>query len=124
VRDAAVVACALAPETRGLIYACRLALMKRGALLINVAPSRIIDEDALYAALKDGRIGGGALDVRGTPFSSASPRAKRSRLAATAFQHRSAVASEELEQCGVISTFGSSWNGRRDGLRSGSAEVG
>jgi hypothetical protein len=44
----------VAPETRGLIDARRLALMKPGALLINVAP-RIVDDDALYAALKDGQ---------------------------------------------------------------------
>src|SRR5215510_5500582 len=57
-------------------------------------------------------------------FSSFSPRAKRSRLAATALHLRSAVASVLLELCGVISTLGSSWNGRREGLRSGSAWVG
>jgi hypothetical protein len=57
-------------------------------------------------------------------FSSFSPRAKRSRLAATTLQRRSAVASVLLELCGVISTFGNLWNGRRDGLRSGSAGVG
>ena len=61
--DAVVIACALAPETRGLIDARRLALMKPGALLINVARSRMVDEDALYAALKDGDLGGAALDV-------------------------------------------------------------
>ena len=49
---------------------------------------------------------------------------KGSRLAATALQRRSAVASVLLELCGVIKTFGTSWNGRRDGRRSGSAGVG
>jgi phosphoglycerate dehydrogenase-like enzyme len=53
----------LAPETKGLIDARRLALMKPGALLINVARAAIADEDALYAALKDGHLGGAALDV-------------------------------------------------------------
>src|SRR5215468_2936331 len=52
-------------------------------------------------------------------FSSFSPRTKRSRLAATTLQRRWAVVSVLLELCGVISTLGSSWNGRRDGLRSG-----
>ena len=45
-------------------------------------------------------------------------------MAATTLHRRSAVASLLLELCGVISTLGNSWNGRRDGLRSGSAWVG
>jgi len=63
--DAVVIACALAPETGGLIDARRPALMKPGALLTNVARARIVDEDALYAALKEGHLGlgGAALDV-------------------------------------------------------------
>ena len=61
--DTVLIACALAPETTGLIDARRLALMKPGALLINVARARIVDEDALFAALKDGHLGGAALDV-------------------------------------------------------------
>jgi phosphoglycerate dehydrogenase-like enzyme len=61
--DTVVIACALTPETTGLIDAHRLASMKPGALLINVARASIVDEDALYAALKDGHLGGAALDV-------------------------------------------------------------
>jgi len=61
--DTVLISCGLAPETKGLIDARRLALMKPGALLINVARAAIVDEDALYAALKDGRLGGAALDV-------------------------------------------------------------
>jgi phosphoglycerate dehydrogenase-like enzyme len=61
--DTVLIACALAPETKGLIDARRLALMKPGALLINIARAAIVDEDALYAALKDGHLGGAALDV-------------------------------------------------------------
>jgi phosphoglycerate dehydrogenase-like enzyme len=61
--DAIVVACGLAPETRRLIDRRRLALMKPGALLINVARAPIVDEEALYTALRNGRLGGAALDV-------------------------------------------------------------
>src|SRR5262249_22674021 len=54
---------ALGPETERLIDARRLALMKSSAFLINIARGAILDEDAIYAALRDRRIGGAALDV-------------------------------------------------------------
>lgn len=53
----------LAPETRNLISAARLALMKADAVLINSARGGIIDETALASALKAKRLGGAALDV-------------------------------------------------------------
>jgi phosphoglycerate dehydrogenase-like enzyme len=53
----------LSPETRGLIDARRLALMKPTAYLINVARAEIVDEQALYHALAHGRLAGAALDV-------------------------------------------------------------
>jgi phosphoglycerate dehydrogenase-like enzyme len=61
--DTVLISCGLAAGTKGLIDARRLALMKPGALLINVARAAIVEEDALYAALKDGHLGGAALDV-------------------------------------------------------------
>ena len=77
--DTVLIACALAPETKGLIDARRLALMKPGALLINVARAAIVDEDALYAALKDGRLGGAALDVWWQYPTQAEPERRPSR---------------------------------------------
>jgi phosphoglycerate dehydrogenase-like enzyme len=61
--DFLLIACPLTEETRGLIDARRLALMKRSAVLINVARGDIVDEDALYAALRDKIIAGAVLDT-------------------------------------------------------------
>jgi len=54
---------ALTPETMGLIDGCRLATMKPSAFLINLARGSIAEEQALYRALRDGVIGGAALDT-------------------------------------------------------------
>ena len=55
--------CPLTDETRGLIDARRLALMKPNALLVNTSRGPVVDEAALIQVLKDGKIGGAALDV-------------------------------------------------------------
>src|SRR5213594_2312034 len=49
--------------TRGLIGEAQLAVMKRTAVLVNVARAEIVDEDALYRALADRVIAAAALDV-------------------------------------------------------------
>jgi phosphoglycerate dehydrogenase-like enzyme len=61
--DFVVLCTALGPETEGMIDARRLALMKRSAFLINIARGAVLDEDAVYIALRDRNIGGAALDV-------------------------------------------------------------
>jgi len=53
----------LSDETRHLINAERLALMKPSAFLVNVSRGPVVDENALLAALKDKTIAGAALDV-------------------------------------------------------------
>jgi phosphoglycerate dehydrogenase-like enzyme len=61
--DFVVIACLLNEETRHLIGARQLALMKPTAYLINVARGPIVDERALYEALSARRIAGAGLDV-------------------------------------------------------------
>ena len=61
--DYLAVTLSLNDQTRGLIRARELSLMKPTAVLINVARAEIIDEDALYRALLERRIAGVALDV-------------------------------------------------------------
>lgn len=55
--------CPLTSETRGLIGAPELALMRPDALLINTARGGIVDETALAAALCQGKLGGAGVDV-------------------------------------------------------------
>jgi D-3-phosphoglycerate dehydrogenase len=53
----------LTPQTRGFIGMDDLRVMKKTAILVNTSRGGIVDEKALYAALKEGEIAGAALDV-------------------------------------------------------------
>jgi D-3-phosphoglycerate dehydrogenase len=64
--DAISVHVPLSPETRNLIGQRELAHMKPTAFLINTSRGGIVDEQALAVALKEGRLGGAALDVLST----------------------------------------------------------
>ncbi len=55
--------CPLLEKTRGVIGKNQLAMMKKTAMIINCARGGLIDESALYDALKNGDIAGAALDV-------------------------------------------------------------
>ncbi|MFM7046574.1 MAG: NAD(P)-dependent oxidoreductase [Actinomycetota bacterium] len=61
--DAVVLACALTPETTGLISSRELAVMKGDAWIVNVGRGRLIVTDDLVDALREHRIGGATLDV-------------------------------------------------------------
>lgn len=55
--------CPLTAETNNLISTAQFALMKPSAMLINMSRGAVVDTDALYAALRTGRIAGAGIDV-------------------------------------------------------------
>jgi len=61
--DTIVVTLPLVPETRGIVGAEAFALMRKDAVLINVARGPVVDEQALYDALQNKRIGGAVIDT-------------------------------------------------------------
>lgn len=61
--DVVVICLPLTDETRGLFDAARLAQLRQGAILINIARGPIVDTGALLAALESGHLGGACLDV-------------------------------------------------------------
>jgi phosphoglycerate dehydrogenase-like enzyme len=61
--DVVVISAAQTGATRGLIGESELSLMPADAILINVSRGKLVDERALIAALRQGRIGGAGLDV-------------------------------------------------------------
>ena len=61
--DFLVICCQWTPQTTNLIDARRLALMKTGSVLVNVARGEIVDETALAEALRRDHLRGVALDV-------------------------------------------------------------
>lgn len=77
--DTVALCTALGPETTGLIDARRLALMKPTAFLINIARGQVVDEDALFTALRDHRIAGAAIDVWWQYPNAAEPNRRGSR---------------------------------------------
>lgn len=75
---------ALGDRTRGLLGPAELALLKPTAHLINTSRAAIVDQDALLAALHEGRIAGAALDVFDTePLPADHPLRTAPRLLAT-----------------------------------------
>jgi glyoxylate reductase len=63
VSDFVFLSCPLTPQTRHIMGANRLSLLKPEALLINIGRGPLVDEAALARALHDGKLGGAGLDV-------------------------------------------------------------
>ncbi|MSO74536.1 MAG: D-glycerate dehydrogenase [Alphaproteobacteria bacterium] len=60
--------CPLTPETCDLLNAARIALLPNGAIVVNTARGDVVDDDALIAALKSGKLAAAGLDVyKGEP---------------------------------------------------------
>jgi (S)-sulfolactate dehydrogenase len=91
----------LTQETRGLLGRERLSMMKRDAVVINTARGGIVDEAALAAMLREGRLGGAALDVfEEEPLPAGSPLAGAPRLILT--PHVAGVTLESNERVSAV----------------------
>jgi len=91
----------LAPETRGLFEAATLARMKPGAILVNTSRGGIVDESALAALLREGRLGGAALDVYDNePLEAGTPLEGAPRLILT--PHIAGVTLESNERVSAV----------------------
>jgi len=87
------------PETNGMIGTDQFALMKPTAFIVNVARGGLIDEDALYAALKSNRIAGAGLDVFVSEPPTGSPLLALDNVVVT--PHLGASTHEAQEKAGV-----------------------
>ena len=91
----------LTAETRGLLGRERLSTMKRDAIVINTARGGIVDEAALAAMLREGRLGGAALDVfTDEPLAAGSPLVGVPRLLLT--PHIAGVTVEANERVSAL----------------------
>lgn len=92
----------LTPETRGLINADKLRLMKKNAVLINTARGPVVDSDALANALKNKEIFAAGIDVfeAEPPIEPAHPLLSTPNVLAT--PHVAFATKEALEKRGVI----------------------
>jgi D-3-phosphoglycerate dehydrogenase len=89
----------LSKETRGLIGPDALAKVKRGVRLVNAARGELVDEEALLAALEDGRVAAAALDVHAQEPPVDWRLARHPRVVAT--PHIGAATAEAQERVGT-----------------------
>jgi D-3-phosphoglycerate dehydrogenase / 2-oxoglutarate reductase len=89
----------LSKETRHIIGAEALAKVKRGVRLVNAARGELVDDEALLAALEDGRVAGAALDVHAQEPPVDWRLARHPRVVAT--PHIGAATAEAQERVGT-----------------------
>ena len=106
--DVVTINCPLHPETENLFDAKMLSQVKRGAYLVNTARGRIVDRDAIVAALESGQLAGYAGDVwypqpappdhpwRTMPHNGMTPHVSGTSLSA---QARYAAGTREILEC-------------------------
>ena len=106
--DVVTINCPLHPETENLFDAAMLAKMKRGTYLVNTARGKIVDRDAVVAALESGQLAGYAGDVwfpqpaprdhpwRTMPHEGMTPHISGTSLSA---QTRYAAGTREILEC-------------------------
>jgi len=106
--DVVTINCPLHPETENLFDAAMIAKMKRGAYLVNTARGKIVDRDAIVAALESGQLAGYAGDVwfpqpaprdhpwRTMPHEGMTPHISGTSLSA---QARYAAGTREILEC-------------------------
>ncbi len=87
------------PETLGLIGTEQLARAKPNLILVNAARGGIVDENALYSAIKEGRIAGAGLDVFASEPCTDSPLFEFESVVAT--PHLGASTDEAQEKAGI-----------------------
>ena len=90
----------LTATTRNLISTREFGLMKKGAYLVNIARGGVVDEAALYEALKEKKIGGAALDVFVQEPPAGSPLLTLDNFIAT--PHMGGYTLEALNETGMI----------------------
>jgi D-3-phosphoglycerate dehydrogenase len=88
------------PDTLGLIGKELLAKAKPGLRIVNAARGGIIDEEALAEAVREGRIGGAAIDVFATEPTTESPLFELDAVVAT--PHLAASTAEAQDKAGVV----------------------
>jgi D-3-phosphoglycerate dehydrogenase / 2-oxoglutarate reductase len=87
------------PDTNGLVDAAALRRAKRSMVLVNTARGGIVDETALYEALRDGEIAGAGLDVFEAEPTTESPLFSLENVVVT--PHLGASTSEAQDKAGV-----------------------